>query len=969
MTDLLALLEAHQQTRLLRMSFPRNDGPPARLVINRFAGTEYVSRDFEFKVELLSDDAGIELEAMHGKLLCISLVQADGSLRPFTGYVTSFKLVKTDGGVAFYEAVLMPWLAYTRLRRNNRLFHAQSLREQAETIFADYGALPTWEWEVTGEQRQHTMATQWDETDHNYLCRRWEAAGYSYWYEHSGDGHMLRVCDDTRAAPPIDGPSSGVRFHAAGGAVEEDAIGNWSAVRQWASGQAAVSGFDFKSPGPIHADTLTLNQQGDIPQLEVHSYEGHYGFKHQSGAYRLSQLRMEEIEARGKRYEAQGNNRNMAAGRWFRLFEHFSESEDSEFLILEVHHEASNNYLQGKDALAEYKNRLLCQAKALPWRPGRGFNSTDTRLLALQTAIVVGREGQGSLNVDQYGRIQVRFHWDRDESNSCWVRVSSNWAGGEKGLASHPRVGSEVIVQWLDGNPDHPIVTGSVHNQSYMPPWKLPEQRALTGLRSRELTAEGGNTPGGRSNHLVLDDTQGQIQAQLKSDHLASQLSLGHINRIDDNAGRKDARGQGFELRTDGIGAVRAQQGLLLSTEGRPNARAHITDMAETLVRMAQGHELHDSLSQAAQQAQAHQPGDQDQVTAALQSQVDAIKGQGGTPAQGEFPEFQAPHLILASPAGIESVTQGSTHVTSVEHTALTSGGHTSLSAGKSLLVSVKEAVRMFAYKAGMKLVAASADIDITALKDSVNILAKLNITHTANRITITAKEEVVINGGTSFSRWNASGIVHGTGGKWVQHAAHHSFVPAKSEGTPALPQTMQLPPGQLDLYHQYVNREGGKKQGIRQGDYTVVDAEGGVHQGTLDGNGFASVTGLPMGMAMISYGKDPRDPWDEDSYFGEETEWPSVALPEPGADAAADATNGAAGKFGAVAQAAEQAVSAVQSLKKGGAQALLAPVGQAGMGNVADKLLGGASALGLPGSLPRIDADVPPSPPEKSVI
>ena len=177
------------------------------------------------------------------------------------------------------------------------------------------------------------------------------------------------------------------------------------------------------------------------------------------------------------------------------------------------------------------------------------------------------------------------------------------------------------------------------------------------GLRSRELTAEGGNTPGGRSNHLVLDDTQGRIQAQLKSDHLASQLSLGHINRIDDNAGRKDARGQGFELRTDGIGAVRAQRGLLLSTEGRPNARAHITDMAETLARMTQGQELHDSLSQTAQQAQAHQPGDQDQVVAALQAQVDAIKGQGGTPAQGEFPEFQASHLLLASPAGIETST------------------------------------------------------------------------------------------------------------------------------------------------------------------------------------------------------------------------------------------------------------------------------------------------------------------------
>lgn len=1009
MIDLQALLETHQSTRLLRLSFPKNDGPQAKLMVNRFQGTEYLSRDFEFTLELLSDDSRIELEAMHGKLLCVSLVQADGSLRPFTGYVTSFKLAKTDGGVAFYEAILKPWLAYTRLRRNNRLFHGKTLHQQVETIFAGYSDLPAWEWEVAGEQPQFTMATQWDETDHNYLCRRWEAAGYSYWYEHSGEGHTLKVCDNTDTALPIDGPSPAVRFQRAGGSVEEDAIGDWSPLRQWASGQVTVSGFDFKSPRPIHADTVTINQQGTIPRLEVHSYEGHYGFKHQSDALRLSQLRMEEIEARAKLYEAQGNNRRVAAGRWFRLLDHFSESEDSQFLILEVHHEASNNYLQGKGAVSEYKNRMVCQSKALPWRPGRGFNSLDTKLLALQTAIVVGQNGQGSLNVDQYGRVQVKFHWDRDESGSCWVRVSSNWAGGENGLASHPRVGSEVIVQWLDGNPDHPLVTGSVYNQSYMPPWKLPDQQALMGLRSRELSATGGNTPGGRSNHLVLDDTQGQIQAQLKSDHLASQLSLGHINRIEDNAGRKEARGQGFELRTDGHGVVRAQHGLLLSTEARPNAQAHITDMAETLERMAQGQELHESLSQAAQQAQAHQPGDQDQVVAALQAQVDAIKGHGGTPAQGEFPEFQAPHLTLASPAGIETSTQGSTHLMSVEHTAVTSGGHASLSAGKSLLVSVKEAVRMFAYKAGMKLVAASADIDITALKDSVNILAKLNITHTANRITITAKEEVVINGGTSFSRWNASGIVHGTRGTWRQHAQQHHVEGGKSEGTPVLPQTVQLPPGQLDLRHQYVNPEGGTKQGIRQGDYTVVDAEGGVHQGTLDGNGFASVAGLPMGMATVSYGKDPRDPWDEGSYFGQGTEWPAVALPDAGADAAATGSrpapvtgaglisgasaaagsgNGAAGKLGEIAQAAQKAASAVQALQKGGAQALLAPLGQQALANVAGKLPGGASALnaygalsagkpasalasiaGLPGSLPRIGADVAPSILKKSLI
>ena len=128
MTDLQTLLEAHQSTRLLRLSFPRNDGPQAKLMVNRFAGTEYLSRDFEFKVELLSDDARIELETMHGKLLCISLVLADGRLRPFTGYVTSFKLVKTDGGVAFYEAVLKPWLAWRPKRTSGSISTAVSAR-------------------------------------------------------------------------------------------------------------------------------------------------------------------------------------------------------------------------------------------------------------------------------------------------------------------------------------------------------------------------------------------------------------------------------------------------------------------------------------------------------------------------------------------------------------------------------------------------------------------------------------------------------------------------------------------------------------------------------------------------------------------------------------------------------------------------------------------------------------------------
>jgi type VI secretion system secreted protein VgrG len=879
---------------------------------------------------------------LQGKLLCVSLVRADGGLRHFTGHVETFRHVKNDGGVAFYEAVLVPWMHYLRLRQNNRLFHKQTLQQQVSTILEDHAGVAHWDWKVTGEQPEFTMCTQWSEHDHNYVHARLEAAGYTYRWEHTEDGHQWVVWDDTRTVDPIDGVLPNIRFHTDAGSQEEHAVSQWSPRRQAVSAHTAVSGFDFKHPQPVMADVPSVNRQGDVPSLEVYQYEGHYGFKNQAGAEQLVRERIEAIEARGLQFDAEGNNACVKPGRWFKLVEHTGYSgEDAEFLILEAHHEASNNYLQDQETRAEYKNRFVCQRKSVPWRPGVGYHSTRSLILAPQTAIVVGPEDKGSLHVDEYGRVQVQFHWDRERSGSCWVRVATNWAGAENGLLSHPRVGSEVVVQWLDGNPDHPLITAGVHNQSYMPPWKLPDQHALAGLRSRELTPGGGNSAGGRSNHLILDDTADRIQVQLKSDHLTSQLSVGHITRIEDTAGRKDARGQGFELRTDGHGAIRAQQGLLVTTEARPNARAHITDMAETVQRLTDGQNLHDSMAQAATEAQAQQAGDQDEVVQVLKTQNEDIKGQGGDPQAGEFPEFKSPHLTLVSPAGLQTATQGSTHVVSTEHNAFTSGGHTSFTAGKSLLASVKNAVRLFAHKAGMKLVAATSDIDITALKDSINLLAKLNITHTANRITISAKEEVVVNGGGSYTKWASGGITHGTTGPWKVQAASFAHTAGAGMGSPSLPQTTQLQKGQVEVLDRYVKPTGLTRQGVDGGEFTLQDAEGGSHKGRLDGTGFNALAGIPMGMALVSYTKDPRDPWDEGSYLGQ-TEWPPKELAggtAAGTGAApAGATTSLAGKAGgaaagvqqasAMAASAQQAATALQGIKGGGAQALVQSAG-----------------------------------------
>ncbi len=446
--------------------------------------------------------------------------------------------------------------------------------------------------------------------------------------------------------------------------------------------------------------------------------------------------------------------------------------------MLATHHSVTSNYLARDPSDVGYRNRFCCIRKLIPWRPGRGFNSTQTRILAPQTATVVGPDGHGGVHTDRYGRVRVQFHWDRagtrDERSSAWLRVAGAWAGAELGAAAIPRVGSEVLVQWLDGNPDRPIITGSVYNERNMPPWTVPAQHALTGFRSRELGQDLGNVAGGRGNHLLLDDTNGGIQAQIKSDHECSQLSLGHITRIEDTAGRKDARGEGWELATNAWGVARAGKGMLITTEARRNAAAHIKDMGETVQRLAAAHDQHEAQAAIAEQARAQDPQQQAGVAATIKTQNEAIGGKGATATREGFPELAAPHLVMSSPAGIAATTARSTHIASGEHTALTMGEDLAIAAGGGFFASIRQTLRLFVQKAGMKLVAAAGDIDVHALTDSINLLGKLNITQTANRITITAKEEIVINGGGSYAVFGPNGIEHGTAGQFVTRAAAH---------------------------------------------------------------------------------------------------------------------------------------------------------------------------------------------------
>jgi type VI secretion system secreted protein VgrG len=787
-----------QNDRLLRMKFPHDDGPQnAVMLVNKVQMREELSRDFRIEAEVLSDDAGIPLKGMMGRMVTICLVREDGTVRYMNGYVSTFAFVRADGGFAYYTMLLEPWLALARQRKDCVSFHHRSVLEMTETTFAHYRQ-HDWRTRMSldFEDKKLTCANQHNETDYNHLHRRWEDAGLYYWYEHRADGHTLVLSDNSMQAEAIDatrvdGTGGAMRFRGTDGSGEADGIREWQALRSLGAGTTTLASFDYKNPQAVRVSGFSSNDQGDVAFYEQYENTGAYGYEKLQDGEMLARRRMEERDLATQYFAAAGNDRAAQPGRTFKLDGHFSAAPRPpapgeerkpgkgarDYLIVAVVHKGSNNYPAGRHAKSEYSNTLSCIRRDIRWRPGRRYNSEPCVNPGVQTAIVVGPPGE-DIYTDELGRVKLQFHWDRlgqfDQASSPWVRVVMPMAGKYFGQICLPRIGQEVVVQFLDGNVDRPIVVGTVYNRDHMPPWHLPGQRALAGLRSREL----GNGNGG-SNHLVLDDTRNGMQVQLKSDYQCSQLSLGSIHRIDTSDGRADARGEGWELATNAWGVARANRGMLITTEARPDAAGQARAMSETILRLNLAQQRHDDLTRLAEQCSAQEANGQTLASAAVKIQNDEIKGR--TTGNGSSPELAAPHLVLASPAGIETTTAGSTHMASENHTALTTGQDLAIAAGGSLFASIRQAIRLFVHKAGVRMIAAAGDIDVKALSDSINLLAKLNITQTAERITINAKEEIVINGGGSYAKFNASGIEQGTTGKFVVHAARHSLIDPKN--------------------------------------------------------------------------------------------------------------------------------------------------------------------------------------------
>lgn len=508
-----------QQNRMLKLTFPNNDVAQApQMVANFLEATEKLNQDFEFKVEVLSDNSDIPLDDLIGKMACVECMRHDGSSRFFNGYIFSFRFVKNDGGFSRYEMILKPWLAFLKYRQDCQVFQELPLKDRSIQLFKNCIYSDTL-WDLRKPDPEVTFSVQFNETDYNYLHRQWERAGWIYWYEHRATGHTLHIIDQSQTCSPIESLNQELVWR--GNDAHNTGVGVTAFAKrsQLNFNVYSASSFDFKAPDQLQSEFTPTNILAGLLNLESYLYTGGYGFKDSDMGMQNLKLTSEANTAADQTKYLTCNDAYAQVGRWFKLARLNSSGEgNNEFLITGIQHTAGNNYLFEKDSeTAQYQSHIDCVSREIPWVPLLNANSQETRIYGMQTAKVVGPAGE-EIYTDKYGRVKVQFHWDRlgqqNENSSAWVRVATAWAGSNFGMVSIPRIGQEVMIQFLDGNPDRPVITGSVYNEDNLPPWELPMNATQSGILSRSSV---GASPE-NANAIRFEDKKGAEEVWIQAE-------------------------------------------------------------------------------------------------------------------------------------------------------------------------------------------------------------------------------------------------------------------------------------------------------------------------------------------------------------------------------------------------------------------------------------------------------------------
>ncbi|HLZ96915.1 MAG TPA: type VI secretion system tip protein TssI/VgrG [Steroidobacteraceae bacterium] len=487
------------------------------LLFERMSCTERLAEPFCIDLSVLSERTNLSAKALLGQSVTVSVELPAGSVRPFNGLVTRFVrsgeratgvTPGSPGPYLFrYQLRLQPWLWFLSRTADCRIFQNKNVTEIFETVVKGHG-FSDYRLSVTGIHKPLEYCVQYRETDLNFLSRLLEAAGIFYYFEHSDGKHVMVLGDDGSAFTAAAGYASVQFIQGQSGRTTSDAIDSWSMEEMVQPGTYAATDYNFETPKLSLLKSATHSRSHARSGFEVFDYPAGPEVLTPSAVEQLVALRLDEAQAAYERYHGTAPDcGGLRTGAKFKLKDHpRSDFNDFDYAIVATEHTIISNQYSSGDAEQGISVSVEAINAKTRYRPPR--ITPKPSIQGAQTAVVVGPSGE-EIYVDKYGRVKVQFPWDRygsqDENSSCWMRVAQVWAGRNWGAIHTPRIGQEVLVSFLEGDPDRPIITGRVYNADLMPPYALPADKTQSGVKSR--SSPNGDTD--NFNEIRFEDKKG----------------------------------------------------------------------------------------------------------------------------------------------------------------------------------------------------------------------------------------------------------------------------------------------------------------------------------------------------------------------------------------------------------------------------------------------------------------------------
>jgi len=475
------------------------------LLFRTMEGVEELGRPFLYELELLSPYNDLSLDAVLGHDACVELDLPYGGVRYFHGYCTRFALTGERGGYVTYGMELRPWLWFLTRTADCRIFQNKTVPEILAEIFREHG-FSDFKNTLSRTYRTWEYCVQYRETDFDFVSRLMEQEGIYYFFAHEAGKHTLVLADSYGAHDSFDGYARIPYYPPSVDTMRDEHIYEWLVDKSVQPGKVVLRAYDFRKPKANLEVNLAVSRDHAQADHEIYDFPGEHLERNEGDAY--VRARMEELDAQHERVRGTATARGIRAGALFSLTEFPRKDQNREYLVVSSRQSILlDAYESSEGEGLQYSCSFEAMDSRTPYRAPRVTPKPSVK--GPQTAVVVGKAGE-EIWTDEYGRVKVQFHWDRygkaDENSSCWVRVAQVWAGGNWGAMFIPRIGQEVIVDFIEGDPDRPIVTGRVYNADNMPPYGLPDEKTKSTLKSRSSKG------GGRDNfnEIRFEDKKGK---------------------------------------------------------------------------------------------------------------------------------------------------------------------------------------------------------------------------------------------------------------------------------------------------------------------------------------------------------------------------------------------------------------------------------------------------------------------------